>query len=166
MNKNKIYLIGLAGSGKTKVGKILAERLNFKFIDINTEIEKNALMFLDEIVNHYGEKTINNAEIDILSKLNDENIVVACNDGIVNTRGNKKLLDGIVIYLDVDNKILEKRLEEEYPKVSYQDISVADLAQKRFLLYRDFATHIISNNSNDIIKTVDSILDILQINKY
>lgn len=166
MNKNKIYLIGLAGSGKTSVGKILAERLNYKFIDINTEIEKEALMFLDEIVNHYGEKTVNNTEIDILSKLNNDKIVVACNDGIVNTRSNKKLLDGIVIYLDVDNKILEERLEDDYPKIAYQEISVEDLSQKRFLLYRDFATHIISNNSNDILKTVDSIIDILQISKY
>ena len=161
MNDKRIYLIGLAGSGKTSVGKLLAEHLNYKFIDINTEIEKEALMFLDEIINHYGIKTVNNAEIDILKKINDENIVVACNDGVVNNRSNKKLLDGIVIYLDVDNKILEKRLEEEYPKIAYQDISVEDLAQKRFLLYRDFATHIINNNDNNILKTVESILNIL-----
>lgn len=161
MNDKRIYLIGLAGSGKTSVGKLLAEHLNYKFIDINTEIEKEALMFLDEIVNHYGHETVTNTEIDILNKIKDNKVVIACNDAVVTKRSNKKILDGIIIYLDVDNEVLEKRLENEYPKLAYQDISMEDLALKRFLLYRDFATHIINNNSDNINDTIKSILNIL-----
>ena len=59
MHEKRIYIIGMAGSGKTTIGKMLAEKLGYKFLDMNTEIEKEALMFYDEIVGHYGFQTIN-----------------------------------------------------------------------------------------------------------
>ena len=40
VNKSSIILIGMMGSGKTTVGKILADEINFKFIDSDDLIEK------------------------------------------------------------------------------------------------------------------------------
>lgn len=40
MKKDNITLIGMPGSGKSTVGKLLAKKLNFKFIDCDRHIEK------------------------------------------------------------------------------------------------------------------------------
>lgn len=163
MHEKRIYIIGMAGSGKTTIGKMLAEKLGYKFLDMNTEIEKEALMFYDEIVGHYGFQTISNAETNLLKKFTDEKLVIACNDAVVLNRDNKKLLNGFVFYLDVDNKVLEKRLENEYPKIAYESMSVEEIAQSRFLKYRDFSTHIINNNQNNIEHVVNEMIEILQL---
>ena len=51
----KIYLIGMPGCGKSSLGKKLAQKLNYEFIDMDSYIEKNACMFIDEIFESYGE---------------------------------------------------------------------------------------------------------------
>lgn len=160
--KDRIYLIGLAGSGKTKIGELLANQIGYKFIDMNTEIEKEAVMFLDEIIHHYTYETVTVTEQKLLERFKElSKVVIACNDAVVTKRENKKLLDGTVLYLDVDVKKLEKRLENEYPKKAFEEITVEELSKKRYLIYRDFSSHIIDNNSDDPYKTIENILDIL-----
>ena len=41
MQKSNVYLVGLMGSGKTSIGKILAKRMGMKFIDLDAEIIKD-----------------------------------------------------------------------------------------------------------------------------
>lgn len=155
----KIYLIGMPLSGKTEVAKILAERLNYKFVDIYTEIEKSSLMYIDEIVEKYDYKTVFKEETNILnSLLNEDNLVIATTDGVVLDRKNKKLLDGLVIYLDVDVKVLEDRKKDSYPKVMLENASIEDISTKRFLQYQNFATIIINNNNIEINDTIDNII--------
>ena len=50
-----IYLIGMMGSGKSSVGKILAKRLQFSIIDIDKEIEKDEKLSIKEIFKKKGE---------------------------------------------------------------------------------------------------------------
>ena len=158
----KIYLIGMPLSGKSSVAKKLAEKLNYQLVDIETEIEKEALMFIDEIYALLDIETVRQSEINILNKLlnQNENIVVATTSDVVEKRKNKKLLDGLVIYLDTDNEVIEKRLKTSYKKFLYQGASVEELAQRRFLKYQNFANHIVSSNKS-VDETVDEILKIV-----
>ena len=149
-------------SGKSSVAKKLAEKLNYQLVDIETEIEKEALMFIDEIYALLDIETVRQSEINILNKLlnQNENIVVATTSDVVEKRKNKKLLDGLVIYLDTDNEVIEKRLKTSYKKFLYQGASVEELAQRRFLKYQNFANHIVSSNKS-VDETVDEILKIV-----
>ena len=52
----RIYLIGMPGCGKSTLGKRLAKKLNYEFIDMDSYIEKNACMFIDEIFDAFGEE--------------------------------------------------------------------------------------------------------------
>lgn len=158
---SNIYLIGMPGSGKTTLGKLLAEKLSYKFIDINTEIEKDALMFLDEIVERYGMKTINKTETKLLEKFKDsEDTVYALNDSVILNRRNKKFLNGKIIYLDTDERELTKRLKELYPKKIFQSVTLNTMLEERFLKYSTFATHIINNNTNDYDKVLEEIISL------
>lgn len=51
----KIFLIGMPGSGKTTLGKQLAEHLQIEFVDLDNEIEKLAGRSISEIFSHQGE---------------------------------------------------------------------------------------------------------------
>ena len=50
-----IYLIGMMGAGKSTIGKLLAERLAYKFIDTDNSIEKVVSQSIAEIFQTAGE---------------------------------------------------------------------------------------------------------------
>ena len=50
-----IFLIGMPSSGKSTLGKHLAKRINYKFVDMDEMIEKQELMTVQEIFKHKGE---------------------------------------------------------------------------------------------------------------
>lgn len=47
----KICLFGISNVGKTTVGKLLAERLDIKFVDLDEEVKNRLKIFLEEFVN-------------------------------------------------------------------------------------------------------------------
>ena len=51
----KIFLIGPMGSGKSKIGKILSNKLNLNHYDIDKEIERSILLNINEIFESNGE---------------------------------------------------------------------------------------------------------------
>lgn len=159
----KIYLIGMPGSGKTTIGKHLAKQLNYQHIDLDAEIEKHALMFIDEIIEKLGIESFRNLETEVLQNIKGNNIVVSTGGGIVENRNNKKYMDGLIINLDVSNQIIEKRIENDYPRPLLIENTLDDLYQKRFLLYQHFADINISN-ANSITETINNI--IIKIKEY
>ena len=50
-----IVLIGMMGAGRTRIGKLVAQKLNFTFIDTDFEIEKKLNLSVKEIFEKYGE---------------------------------------------------------------------------------------------------------------
>ena len=62
ISKKNICLVGLMGSGKTHVGKILSKELGLRFIDTDILIEKKMNMTINAIFKEYGEKYFRNIE--------------------------------------------------------------------------------------------------------
>ena len=50
-----LFLVGMMGTGKTTIGQLVAEKMNFKFIDTDDWIEKQNAMSVSEIFNSKGE---------------------------------------------------------------------------------------------------------------
>ena len=157
----RIYLIGMPGSGKSTVGRLLAKTLNYQFIDLDGMIEKDALMFIDEIFEKYGEAKFRELETESLKKLPDGDIVISCGGGIVTKKENKALMTGYKIYLDTEIEIIRERLKEDYIRPLLQKKSLDTLYQERYLKYLDFSDLMISNDySAD--KTVEMIMEHLK----
>ena len=61
LNKN-LVLIGMMGSGKSSIGKILSKKLEFEFIDTDSKIEEIEKKTISEIFKKNGEKYFRNIE--------------------------------------------------------------------------------------------------------
>ncbi len=80
-----IALIGLRGAGKSTLGKILAERIGWSFVELNKEIEQQNGLSVAEIIALYGQEGFRRMEQAALGQLlaRKEPIVLATGGGIV-----------------------------------------------------------------------------------
>lgn len=161
----KIYLIGLPGSGKTTIGKILADEISYNFIDLDGLVEKNALMFIDEIIDRYGRSKYQELETIALNNIKEQlNTVIACGEGIVEDLNNKTLINGFVVLLDVELPVIGMRLENDNYREILKEQTLEELDKQRFLKYRNFADVIINNN-HSIKETINNILEYVNIKR-
>ena len=82
--KTNIALIGFMGTGKTAVGKALAEKLDKKFIELDLLIEQKAGKSIPDIFQQDGEIAFRELEIAVTRQVAaDSNSAIACGGGIV-----------------------------------------------------------------------------------
>jgi shikimate dehydrogenase len=111
--KENIVLTGMPGSGKSSVGKALAEKLQRKFIDTDEIIVKNAGMPITEIFEKYGEVYFRELETKaILEASKYSNAVISTGGGAILKDKNISLLkmNGKIYFLD---RSLEKLLPSD-----------------------------------------------------
>ena len=91
LQKSKnISLIGFMGTGKSTIGKELAEKLNWKYIDIDDLIEKRISITISDIFRDEGEVSFRKIESKILKELIKKNhLVISCGGGIVLKNENR-----------------------------------------------------------------------------
>ena len=103
MNQEKnIFLIGLMGSGKTTIGKLLSKNLNKDFYDSDNVVEDKTGVKVPLIFEYEGEVGFRKREESVLKELvRHTNIVLATGGGIILSKDNCELLknNGHVIYL-------------------------------------------------------------------
>lgn len=102
------------GSGKTTLGKKLAKKLNCSFFDLDKEIEKVAVLSVNEIFENHGETYFRELESKILKSLilNNKNFVLSLGGGTPCYHKNMELINnsGISVYLKYNAGILASRL--------------------------------------------------------
>jgi shikimate kinase len=114
--KNKIFLIGFMGSGKSTVGKLLSKLSGFEFIDMDKEIEIKDDATVRDIFIKRGEHHFRNLESKLLDSLvQKENIIVSCGGGIIHDSLNVEVLkaSSCAIFLEGDINTLFKRVKED-----------------------------------------------------
>ncbi|MFH0834010.1 MAG: shikimate kinase, partial [Patescibacteria group bacterium] len=160
-----LVLIGMRGSGKTAVGKVLAKFLDFKFVDIDAALEKNAGSKISEIVAKNGWDFFRELETQWTKKFAAEkNLVISTGGGVILKKENVRALkkNGIVIFVDTPLELLQKRVAQNSKRPSLTgDDPAQELAKvwaEREKLYRaaaditvffDFET---KNKKTDLIR--------------
>ena len=166
---NNIVLIGPMGSGKTTVGRRLAEQLKIDFYDADYEIINKTGVSIDHIFDVEGEQGFRKRESDVLEELTSmHNIVLATGGGAVLSEENRLLLkkSGSVIYLlsSVDQILRRTAKSKTRPLLensSDRRKTISDIIDSRDSLYREIATFIINTNGkklNEIINEIQSFL--------
>ncbi len=101
--KQNIVLIGMPGSGKSTVGKILAESMGRQFFDVDDEIVSQYGMEITDIFKKHGEAYFRDLETQITKKLSTiSGVVISCGGGTVLREANVDALkrNGVIFFID------------------------------------------------------------------
>jgi shikimate kinase len=153
--KENIAITGFMGSGKTTVGKILANKLGWSFFDLDRVIELSENRKIAEIFNKDGEEYFRKTESRIIKKTIsvNKNCVFACGGGVVLKGENMSAIGKKchIVYLMISPREAAKRLKDasDRPLLLNKDKEkgISDLLDKRLELYEKYAEIIIDNNS-------------------
>lgn len=154
-----IVLIGMPGSGKSTVGRLLAEKLGKKFVDADAAIAEKAGMSIPEIFAQMGEHGFRSMETAVLEELGKQSgLVIATGGGCVTREENFPLLhqNGTLFCLDRDIASLPT---DGRPLSQGGDLM--DMYRIRKPLYDLFADHHIDCNTAPQA-AVNEILRILE----
>ena len=112
--KENLILIGFMGTGKTSLGKLLANRLGRGFIDLDQKIEHDAGMTIPQIFELHGEKYFRELEKKAVREVSErKNLVIATGGGTVKDAENVRLLknSGVIICLTTEPEEIFRRTE-------------------------------------------------------
>ena len=116
-SNRRIYLVGLPGSGKTTLGRQLAERLELRFIDLDEAIVAEAGKSIPEIFSRQGESNFRVMEREVLRSISaiEGGFVMATGGGTPCHHANMDFMNehGRTVYLDVSLGDLALRLTGE-----------------------------------------------------
>ncbi|MHB1392186.1 MAG: 3-dehydroquinate synthase [Clostridia bacterium] len=112
---SNVFLTGFMGTGKSTVGRILAQLLGYEFFDSDTEIEKKAGISIKDIFNQHGESRFRELESEVIAELaNQSDCVIATGGGVVLSPRNMEILrrNGKIICLKAKPEVILKRIEK------------------------------------------------------
>lgn len=100
------------GSGKSTIGKKLANRLGYIFLDMDREIENEQKKSVSQIFKEEGETHFRQLESEWLKKFSQESVVISTGGGTPCFNNNMQSMKskGKTIFLDVSSEILASRL--------------------------------------------------------
>ena len=142
--KSNIAVIGMMGSGKTTVGKVLSKLLpDFKYIDIDEEIEKSSGRKISEIFLKFGEahfRVLENEKIKNILKNNKQ--IISAGGGLFEREENRKLLleNATVVYLETSSEEIFSRIKNEFHrpllKKNFSVERINEIMSKRDVNYK------------------------------
>ena len=161
----RIVLLGMPCSGKSSIGKAVAEKLNCRYLDMDQVIEEKMHMTVEEIFAKYGEAKFRELEVMLAKKLSTmENLIISTGGGIVTRPEAIEPLandESYVIFLKrgfykiVNTPEWVKGQRPLLKNISTKDFHAMYMA--RMPLYQKYATVIVPNETD----RADSINDIL-----
>ena len=168
-----ILLIGYRGSGKTSVGKLLANRLGWAWCDSDDKIELDAGVSIREIFEQHGEAHFRGLETDAIKTLiddaNDQGEVISLGGGAPIQPANPPLWQdrGVCVYLRGSAQTLHSRIasdqtsEERRPDLTDEGglAEVEKMLSVRAKTYEDCADLIIDVDEKNTDQIADQIAD-------
>lgn len=145
-SERNIALIGMPGSGKTRVGQQIAARLDRPHVDIDWELEQRLSCSCSDYIVDAGEEAFRRAESDCLAQIAARSgQVISCGGGVVTQPENYDLLRQNSIIVMLDRPIAE--LSKAGRPLSQRD-GVEALAERRMPLYRSWADIIVTSRES------------------
>ena len=109
----QIVLVGLSGAGKSSIGRLIAERLNWRFLDTDDEVTEREGTTPAELIGERGERAFREVEEAVVAEVaTAEHAVIATGGGAFLSARNRAALGerGLICYLDATPSELARRL--------------------------------------------------------
>jgi len=166
LNKN-LVLIGMMGSGKSSIGKILSKKLEFEFIDTDNKIEEIEKKTISDIFKKKGEKYFRNIE-EVISlrflKLNNK-VIALGGGGYINPNIRKFTLKKCIsIWLDWKHETIISRIKNSKKRplaFKLNNLELQKLIIKRSMLY-NLSHYKISCDKLDKKQIVQKIINLYE----
>lgn len=166
--KNNIILIGFMGSGKTSVGKALALKLGYSFLDTDILVEAEEEKQINDIFKQHGEEYFRECETRLLLKLGTSlnNTVLSTGGGLPLREQNGNLLKelGLVIYLKASCETIINRLKGDSTRPLLrgddQVTRISNLLKVRRPIYENTAHIMIDTDERSLDNIVEMIIDL------
>lgn len=141
----RIALVGFMGTGKSSVGRLLARRLGFKFLDTDLLIEKKEGRSIPEIFAEEGEEYFRRVESEVLEEIinSGDSFVLATGGGIVISAKNRRLLKDrtFPVLLTASPETIYRRTSgggRPLLNLTKPEKRINELLKKREVYYREF----------------------------
>lgn len=152
-------------SGKSRVGKIVADRLHWAHIDTDEMIQKDVGMPVGDIIRKRGEKAFRDLEtkaIQLIS-LSDKSVISTGGGAPLNPENMKYLTqNGTVVWLQISPENVLKRSGslKSRPLIDASDplTSVKNRLQERTPIYARNASFSVDSNTLDLDQMADKII--------
>ncbi len=157
------------GAGKSTIGKQLASRLSFQFVDTDHFIEDKTGADIPWIFDIEGESGFRDRETNALAEIiKNNNTVIATGGGIVLREENQSLIKqaGEVVYLTASVEQLVERTfkDKKRPLLQVDDPKkrIVELFEQRDPIYRELADHIVVTDKLNAKLVVHKICELIQ----
>lgn len=162
---SSIALVGMPGGGKSTVGRQLARRLGWTFVDADFVIEKRIGTSIREFFDREGEQAFRDIETEVIGDLAGNNRqVIATGGGVVLRSANRQQLREHcqVVYLRSSPEELFRRLRHDTARpllqVADPQARLRELYQQRDPLYREVADFIVDTGRPSVGALVNMVL--------
>jgi len=166
LDRSHIVLVGMMGSGKSSVGRVLASRLERPLFDSDEIIEERSGRTIREIWELDGEPAFRELEtqtlVDTLDRV--EPSVIATGGGVVLSERNRKLLvdsDAHVVWLMLDVELLLERVRNGAHRPLLDDdpeMRLRRMAEDREPLYREVTDAMVSVDNRSVLDVAKAVL--------
>jgi len=160
-----ITLIGMPGSGKSTVGKILSQRLGLNFVDLDTYISIKEKKKIGVIVKKHGDSALSQLEERYSLKIPLKDVVFSPGGSIVYSEAAMKRLqiETVIFFLNVSFEEMSKRLVDtgERGIVGLREKSLEELYRERLPLYQSYAAYTVDATGSDPQTIADTIVSML-----
>jgi shikimate kinase len=164
-----LVLVGPMGSGKSSIGRSLADRLGLRFVDADTEIERLAGASIPTLFDNEGEAGFRTRERETLARLlQGEGQAVATGGGAVLDAGNRERMRarGFVVWLQASIEVQLQRLAGDHGRPLLLRDDRADalqrLAAQRTPLYAEVADAAFDTDALDEAGVADALARLLR----
>jgi len=166
-----VWLIGMMGVGKSTVGRALARRLGRRFVDSDTEIERQTGQSIGDLFASDGEPTFRERELSVIEGLGASGAVVALGGGAIAQPAVREALAGRgpIVYLRATPETLLNRLGTGAGRPLLSGLGSEDRLERLTSLLKQressYATAILSVDTDEmeLAGVVDWIIGALQI---
>jgi shikimate kinase len=159
-----LYLVGFMASGKTTVGRALADHIGWPFVDMDAEIEAREGTAISQIFRERGETAFREIENQVLrnrvrSIETGQPCVLALGGGAYVQAGNRELLEnnGVTVWLDCPLETIERRLNGDESRPLAQANGLGRLYEDRRPLYSQ-ADYRVEIDTEDVTELIQRIL--------
>lgn len=171
MHTKIIYLAGFMTSGKSTIGPILSNVIGWLFLDLDSVIEQQSGMTINEMFEQKGEEYFRKVETETLVEVSKlKHIIVSLGGGTLASADNYNIISksGKIVYLKAKPETIYRRIKNKIDRPLFRDLVLAEAEEKDFLkrivdllnqreLFYNKADLIINTDNIDIGKTVDLI---------